>query len=145
MGMIHVMSMLFDFNFQFSIRFHFRHTSPRLAFILLARWIEVLQTYDFVIEHLAGQKDGNADALSRRPCTSDCKFSVHQETREAENQQSLNTRVMEVNQTQPQDCGEMTYQAKVRVDHENPRPGSKGAEAVVQQGGEGEGRKRCGQ
>ena len=34
----------------------------------IARWIEILETYDFTIEHRPGVKHGNADALSRRPC-----------------------------------------------------------------------------
>ena len=34
----------------------------------LARWFEVLASYDFKIEHRAGRSHGNADALSRRPC-----------------------------------------------------------------------------
>lgn len=37
----------------------------------VARWIECLQQYDFKIEHRAGAKHGNADALSRRPCLKD--------------------------------------------------------------------------
>ncbi|CAC5424757.1 Retrovirus-related Pol polyprotein from transposon 297,Retrovirus-related Pol polyprotein from transposon 17.6 [Mytilus coruscus] len=34
----------------------------------LARWFEVLASYDFKIEHRAGRSHNNADALSRRPC-----------------------------------------------------------------------------
>ena len=37
----------------------------------MARWLEELATYDFVIEHRAGRVHNNADALSRRPCSSD--------------------------------------------------------------------------
>ena len=37
----------------------------------LARWLEALGTYDFLIEHRSGVKHQNADALSRRPCV-DC-------------------------------------------------------------------------
>ena len=33
-----------------------------------ARWNEILEEFDFVIEHRAGVKHTNADALSRRPC-----------------------------------------------------------------------------
>jgi transposase InsO family protein/predicted aspartyl protease len=39
----------------------------------VARWIERLQEYDFEIEHRAGTRHNNADALSRRPCSKDCK------------------------------------------------------------------------
>lgn len=34
----------------------------------LARWIEVISTYDMEIEHRAGKLHGNADGLSRVPC-----------------------------------------------------------------------------
>ncbi|PIK35807.1 Retrovirus-related Pol polyprotein from transposon [Apostichopus japonicus] len=37
----------------------------------VARWLEVLNTYDYEIQHRAGRLHGNADAISRRPC-SDC-------------------------------------------------------------------------
>ena len=33
-----------------------------------ARWLEVMEEYDFEIEHRPGKKHANADALSRRPC-----------------------------------------------------------------------------
>lgn len=35
----------------------------------LARWLEVLGTYNYTIKHRPGLKHGNADGLSRRPCT----------------------------------------------------------------------------
>ena len=38
----------------------------------LARWFEVLASYDFRIEHRAGRSHNNADALSRRPCQETC-------------------------------------------------------------------------
>ena len=34
-----------------------------------ARWCEQLEEYEFTIEHRPGVKHGNADALSRRPCS----------------------------------------------------------------------------
>ncbi|KAJ8016400.1 hypothetical protein DPEC_G00006830 [Dallia pectoralis] len=34
----------------------------------IARWLEELQTFNFQVEHRAGDRHGNADALSRRPC-----------------------------------------------------------------------------
>lgn len=34
----------------------------------LARWIEVISTYNMEIEHRAGKLHGNADGLSRVPC-----------------------------------------------------------------------------
>ena len=33
-----------------------------------ARWLEIMEEYDFVVEHRPGVKHANADALSRRPC-----------------------------------------------------------------------------
>ena len=35
----------------------------------VARWLELLSRFDFIVSHRAGQKHGNADALSRRPCS----------------------------------------------------------------------------
>ena len=47
----------------------FKHPEAQVA-----HWIEVLDTYDFKIEHRPGKSHGNADALSRRPCDGiDCK------------------------------------------------------------------------
>ena len=37
----------------------------------MARWIEILSQYDFMIEHRDGKKHGNADAMSRMPCDPD--------------------------------------------------------------------------
>ena len=34
----------------------------------VARWLEILSNYDFVIEHRPGKSHGNADAMSRHPC-----------------------------------------------------------------------------
>ena len=34
-----------------------------------ARWLEILEEYDFQMKHQPGVTHGNADALSRRPCT----------------------------------------------------------------------------
>ncbi|PIK55614.1 Retrovirus-related Pol polyprotein from transposon [Apostichopus japonicus] len=34
----------------------------------IARWLEMLGTYNYEIQHRPGSKHGNADALSRRPC-----------------------------------------------------------------------------
>ena len=49
----------------------------------IARWLEHLQQYHFTIEHRPGERHGNADALSRRPCLSDaCKHCSKQEAKE---------------------------------------------------------------
>ena len=34
-----------------------------------ARWLEQMEEFDFTIEHRAGTSHGNADAMSRRPCS----------------------------------------------------------------------------
>ena len=39
----------------------------------IARWLERLQVFDFVIAHRPGTQHGNADGLSRRPCPETCK------------------------------------------------------------------------
>ena len=38
-----------------------------------ARWISLVDEYDFDIEYRAGKQHGNADALSRMPCVPECK------------------------------------------------------------------------
>ena len=47
----------------------------------LARWLEALGTYDFLIEHRSGVKHQNEDALSRRPCM-DCGHCERAERKE---------------------------------------------------------------
>ena len=47
----------------------------------LARWLEALQEYNFTIEHRKGRLHGNADAMSRRPCTQ-CGRDSHISTEE---------------------------------------------------------------
>ena len=34
-----------------------------------ARWLEIMQSYEFQVEHRPGVRHGNADAISRRPCS----------------------------------------------------------------------------
>uniref|UniRef100_A0AAQ4RI62 Gypsy retrotransposon integrase-like protein 1 n=1 Tax=Gasterosteus aculeatus aculeatus TaxID=481459 RepID=A0AAQ4RI62_GASAC len=49
----------------------------------LARWLEELQGYEFSVVHRAGERHGNADALSRRPCSEDdCRYCDRREVRE---------------------------------------------------------------
>ena len=47
----------------------------------MARWLEILSSFDFTIEHRAGRNHGNADALSRNPCHQ-CGFGVQSDTDE---------------------------------------------------------------
>ena len=51
----------------------------------LARWLERLQQYDFIIVHRPGQQHKNADALSRRPCQpGNCSYCQRAELRVSE-------------------------------------------------------------
>lgn len=57
----------------------FRHPEGQLA-----RWIEILQEYDFAIEFRAGKQHQNADAMSRRPCLNhSCGYCNRVETRDS--------------------------------------------------------------
>jgi len=48
----------------------------------MARWLEILSSYDFEIQHRAGRVHSNADALSRRPCWEDnCSYCSKTEIR----------------------------------------------------------------
>ena len=61
----------------------------------VARRIEALQEYNFTIEHLAGCRRGNADALSRRPCTEQsCKHRARQDEREQPESETENMNVL---------------------------------------------------
>ncbi len=51
----------------------------------VARWLEELQAFDFNVEHRAGTRHANADALSHRPCAAvGCHYCERRETRERE-------------------------------------------------------------
>lgn len=47
----------------------------------VARWLEILSEFTYSIEHREGSKHGNADGLSRRPC-SNCSQCQHIEDRD---------------------------------------------------------------
>ncbi|CAK1599253.1 unnamed protein product [Parnassius mnemosyne] len=80
-------------------KFHLRTDHAALKWLLqfknpegqVARWIELLQEYDFVIEYRSGKSHGNADALSRRPCPEDCKHCTKQEGKEVVSVRMLKT------------------------------------------------------
>ena len=62
----------------------FRHPEGQVA-----RWLEVLQSYSFTIQHRPGPKHSNADALSRRPClTTDCKYYSQLELKDTQGAES---------------------------------------------------------
>ncbi len=47
-----------------------------------ARWLEILQEYDFEVQQRPGQYHDNSDALSRRPCLADeCRYCGRQDER----------------------------------------------------------------
>ncbi|KAL7883281.1 hypothetical protein SRHO_G00009390 [Serrasalmus rhombeus] len=51
----------------------------------LARWLTRLQEFDYTAEHRPGRSHGNADALSRRPCTElSCVYCQRAESRTVE-------------------------------------------------------------
>ncbi|CAK1588708.1 unnamed protein product [Parnassius mnemosyne] len=80
-------------------KFHLRTDHAALKWLLqfknpeaqVARWIELLQEYDFVIEHRSGKSHGNADALLRRPCPEDCKYCTRQKGKEVVSVRMLRT------------------------------------------------------
>ena len=56
----------------------------------IARWLEKLQQYNFVVQHRPGKTHANADALSRRPCWQhQCKFCERQENRDLIGQEQI--------------------------------------------------------
>ena len=46
----------------------------------VARWLEVLSTFSMAIEHRPGRLHGNADGMSRKPCTDDTVTTSHRES-----------------------------------------------------------------
>ena len=43
----------------------------------IARWLEIMSAYQFLVEYRPGRKHGNADVMSRRQCNpSDCKCPI---------------------------------------------------------------------
>ena len=64
----------------------------------VARWLEMLQEYDFVVCHRKGKMHQNADALSRRPCMMEnCKSCLRKEERWGINRMVIDVR-WEINQ-----------------------------------------------
>ncbi len=53
-----------------ALTFLFRLKEPKGR---IARWIEIMSSFDFTIEYRPGKKHGNADALSRCPDPWDCQ------------------------------------------------------------------------
>ena len=63
-------------HYLYGQKFHVRTDHGALRWLMgfkdpqgqVARWLEVLGTYNFTIEHRPGPRHGNADAMSRGPC-----------------------------------------------------------------------------
>ena len=53
----------------------------------IARWLQRLGPYIFKIEHRAGKRHGNADALSRVPCELNCRQCKRVENEGCENKE----------------------------------------------------------
>ena len=67
------------------------------------RWIRVLSTYDFEIQHWPGKHHGNADGLSQRPCQ-ECRHCERQEFKEqSADQEGLDHRICAVT-SEPIEC-----------------------------------------
>ena len=58
-----------------ALRWLFNFRSPEGQ---VARWLEILSSFDFAIEHRAGRNHGNADGMSRRPCNQ-CGYGTESE------------------------------------------------------------------
>ena len=52
----------------------------------MARWLEILGSYNFEIQHRSGVQHRNANGLSRRPCSS-CRYCEKQETKDLNSRQ----------------------------------------------------------
>lgn len=50
----------------------------------VARWVLLLQEYDYKVEHRAGSRMRHVDALSRNPCVAVITNSIHSQLREAQ-------------------------------------------------------------
>ena len=90
LAVIHAASHFHPYLYGNQFAIHTDHTS--LQWLLnfknpegqMARWLQKLQQYNFIIHHYRGRLDGNADALSR-PCEETaCKYCEKREVRDAD-------------------------------------------------------------
>ncbi|CAG2197047.1 unnamed protein product [Mytilus edulis] len=65
----------------------------------MARWLEVLASYNFTIQHRPGKQHSNADGLSRQPCTT-CSYCSRQEEKDESNSESDNIQHLRVTKTE---------------------------------------------
>lgn len=71
----------------------------------MARWLQMLNTYNFEIHHRPGRQHGNADGLSRRPCFP-CNYCSRQDQKEMYNNDEHNENVDFIRKTQQIDSVE---------------------------------------
>ena len=88
-----VLSILHFHHYLYGRKFKVRSDHGALKWLMnfkvaegqIARWLQLLGTYDFEIEHRAGRIHNNADALSRRPCSGQvCPYCERQENKPGE-------------------------------------------------------------
>ena len=83
----------------------------------LARWLETLTTYDFVIEYRRGVDHGNADSLSRRPCLKDdCRKCSVTERKDCDSQSVHRTEHCHIAQVLPEDQTERLHDGSNAAD-----------------------------
>jgi hypothetical protein len=78
-------------HYLYGIRFLVRTDHAALNWLLrfknpegqIARWLELLATYDFTVSHRPGKQHGNADGMSRRPCFP-CDHCQRQENKDSQ-------------------------------------------------------------
>ncbi len=97
----------------------------------VARWIQVLDTYDYTIEHRPGRLHGNADGLSRIPCRQcgrsdededETPPSVRAITRRGTNDPDIATEVREAWTADQKEDGDIGRIYKWVEDHTTPAP-----------------------
>ncbi|KAG7295050.1 hypothetical protein JYU34_022520 [Plutella xylostella] len=67
----------------------------------VARWVLLLQDYDYTVEHRSGSKMRHVDALSRNPCIAVVTSGIHNQIRLAQQSDDGVKAIMEVVQTKP--------------------------------------------
>ena len=100
----------------------------------VARWLEILGTYDLDIQHRAGRVHGNADALSRRPCQ-DCSHCQRLEENDTADT-PITKEVSSVGTNTEDSCSEMgkIRVATIRTQEAEHQPNENiGAESIVEE------------
>jgi len=61
-----------------------------------AIWLEIMEEFDFQVEHRPGTKHGNADAVSQRPChVKSCACRQNEDARDDSGSQTVNSTSVE--------------------------------------------------